>query len=153
MTKLRSLKELKKAWPDYEAALASNTVRRADELMALRTDALAEFHVHQARVAELSRLLHQIDERVNELKGKEPMVTDHAVVQYLRRHHGLDIDQLRHEIAGKIAECKRLEAAHSDRVGIKTMAHEHPSGLRLIVDERGVVVTCFYPYGQGKSGE
>ena len=64
---------------------------------------------------------------------KRPAVTDHAVIRYLERARGMDIDRVRAEIAEL---CRR--GLDQGACGVKV------EGLEFRIED-GVVVTCQHP--------
>lgn len=62
-----------------------------------------------------------------------PQIADHAVIRYLERHYGVDIDAIRAEM-----ECPAIQVATEFGCSVVVLGN----GVRLKVRE-GRVVTCF----------
>lgn len=63
---------------------------------------------------------------------EERQVTDHAIVRYLERVEGVDIEALKDRVRAFVAE-----ATATPTKGVR----QHPSGLQVIVNPGGVIVT------------
>ncbi|SON55794.1 hypothetical protein HDIA_2253 [Hartmannibacter diazotrophicus] len=53
------------------------------------------------------------------MTAREPIVTDHAVVRYLERVHGLDVAAVREHIAGRAATAVELGAIAVQIEGVR----------------------------------
>lgn len=65
-------------------------------------------------------------------------VTDHAVLRYLERAHGLDVDAVRRHLSGKVETGARLGAIGVTIDNVKLMLEHHRHEV--------VVVTALKPY-------
>ncbi len=120
---------------------ATRTVKELskEELINIRFELGREFNQQNTVLGDLSARLEAV---TRELKGREEVwdgyrITDHAVVRYLERYRGVDVDAIRREIA-KIANSARGADFGRRR-------HEE-TGATLGVDERDgfkVVTTIF----------
>lgn len=86
----------------YNQVLAMQAGQQAEE-EALQTEQamLDERHkVIADRLVELYHSQQRLAKQLEELKPKTPEVTDHAVVRYLERVVGMNVDELRRQIVG-----------------------------------------------------
>lgn len=65
-------------------------------------------------------------------------VTDHAVLRYLERAHGLDVDAVRRHLSGKVETGARLGAVGVTVENVKFVLEHHQLEV--------VVVTALKPY-------
>lgn len=65
-------------------------------------------------------------------------ITDHAVLRYLERAHGLDIDAVRRHLSGKVQTGARLGAVGVTIDNVKLVLERHEIEI--------VVVTALKPY-------
>lgn len=49
----------------------------------------------------LAKQQSQAEQQVAQLKTKSVVVSEHAIVRYMERVHGIDLDQLKNEIVGR----------------------------------------------------
>lgn len=75
---------------------------------------------------------------------KKPLhpVTDHAVLRYLERAKGVDVEAVRRELG------RRVEAACAEHSGMSAAIID---GIRFVISAEGVVVTA-YPQHQAERG-
>lgn len=68
---------------------------------------------------------------------KKPLhpVSDHAVLRYLERRHGLDVESVRRELG------HRVEAACEGQSGMSAAVID---GMRFVISAEGVVVTAMH---------
>ncbi len=77
-------------------------------------------------LAELARSLQTLQEEI-----QDPVVTDHAVLRYLEREKGMDIDAIREEmLSERVVEMIRFTRTGKVSVG---------NGRRLVVKDMAVV--------------
>lgn len=84
--------------------------------------------------AEKDRLIREANDRGERVRE----VTDHAVIRYLQRWMGVNIEEIREKI--------RIMANESEVVKSDIDArYFHPTGTLLITNDRGAVVTVLSP--------
>ena len=92
--------------------------KAASELKALRTfrrERLAEIEQQnkllmeaQQQMERLQQDLQQIETKIDNLISKEPVVTEHAMLRYLERVEGLDMEELRRKVMSPEMESQIL---------------------------------------------
>lgn len=109
---------------DLSGPLISDTLRNDLRDIHLLEDALGK------QLARLRAKRHRL--LVARAPMAEKQITDHAIVRWLERHEGMDIEKIKTDIRAYIAQCEQTEVKGVLR---------HPDGLEVIVDKKGVVVT------------
>ena len=93
--------------------------------------------VLSGRIASVRRHKARLKAEAVAAGDLERMVTDHAVLRYLERHRGIDIEAVRNELR-RIAN-EALQAKDSEH-------HWHEeSGVLLIIGDEGQVITVLAP--------
>ncbi|MCO5059662.1 MAG: hypothetical protein M9905_17630 [Rhizobiaceae bacterium] len=59
-------------------------------------------------------------------------VTDHAVLRYLERAHGLDVDAVRRHLSGKVLNGARLGAVAVTIENVKLVLREHADEIHVV---------------------
>ena len=91
------------------------------------------------RASKLSTLLAGVNAQINAYRcdeiaaGREVRsVSDHALLRYLERHKGIDMEAVRDEIRTMANEAEPLKDRET---------HAHPSGVVMIIGADGQVIT------------
>lgn len=88
------------------------------------------------RLSSLRRRREKLKRDLVELGKSERLVTDHALIRYLQRHKGIDVDAMRDE----------LRALADGAAPAKDGEHFwHPSGVIMIIGNEGQIVTVLSP--------
>lgn len=88
------------------------------------------------RLADVRRAKAALKARMADEGALERPVTDHAIVRYLERCTGLDVEAIRETVRGMVDESK--PAADGDFM-------LHPSGVVFVIGAEGQVVTVLSP--------
>jgi hypothetical protein len=75
------------------------------------------------------------------------MVSDHAVLRYLERAHGLDVEAVRKHLAGLTVTAVRLGAIAVTVENVKLVIHPHRDG-----SGRPIVTTALNPQWPAREG-
>jgi len=59
-------------------------------------------------------------------------VTDHAIIRYLERAHGLDVDAVRRHLAGRLVTGARLGAIGVTIDNVKLVLQHHDQGVTVV---------------------
>ena len=112
--------------------------RLISDLTRLLTDPL----VRSADVSALQRQLIDVEAAIDRIRGSEIIVTDHAVVRYLERVMGLNIQQLRCDIL----------PAPTARLAMQMGNGKYPlgNGARAVVYDKKVVSIVKKPVNQNR---
>lgn len=91
-----------------------------------------ELKRHQARKDELAQTLASVEGQIKNLTESGPVVSEHAILRYLQRVKGVDIDSVRREIMSeRTAEViNTLDSCQRLPIG---------DGVALVVENRRVV--------------
>jgi hypothetical protein len=65
-------------------------------------------------------------------------ISDHAIIRYLERAHGLDVDAVRRHLAGRLVTGARLGAIGVTIDNVKLVLQHHDQGV--------TVVTALFPH-------
>ena len=118
------------------------SVQSSHELKGLQTskerieaeirNAQRDVRIYTDKLTQLQRQLEQITTQIQALsKDTEPVVSEHALLRWLERKRGIDLEQVKQEVLqGRVDTIKQLG----------TCRLHTPDGLTLIV-KQGVVVT------------
>lgn len=93
-------------------------------------------HLLKHRLGEINQRREQLRKDRGELGLTHRPVRDHALLRYLERHKGIDVEAIRRELADLADEA--VPARDGEH-------HWHPSGVLLIIAENGAVVTVLSP--------
>lgn len=87
---------------------------------------------------QMSRLKAKRDNilRKQAMVSAELQVTDHAIVRYLERVEGYDVEALKSRVRGYLKE--------TAATGVKGV-YLHPQGQQVVVSARGLIVTVLPP--------
>ena len=88
----------------------------------------------QSMNKERERLLEKLAKRGRSMRVR--IVTDHALLRYLERHKGIDLDAIRDEIRGLADEALAFKDGEHYR---------HPNGVVMVLGNKGKVVTILSP--------
>lgn len=83
-------------------------------LVAERADLSALLNVIHNRVAGLKRRISEINRIIRTRENKYVNVTDHVLVQYMRRVKGIDVETYRDEIKQMLLRANAAEPLRSD---------------------------------------
>lgn len=89
-----------------------------------------------SRLAEVRRFKSALVVMKLKEDPSERIVTDHALLRYMQRHLGVDVDAIRNDLRRIAAESTPAKDGEH---------HWHDSGVMLILGEDGRVVTCLSP--------
>ncbi|MDJ1463426.1 hypothetical protein [Nitratireductor sp. GZWM139] len=64
--------------------------------------------------------------------SKSVHVTDHAVLRYLERAHGLDVEAVRRHLAGRVLRGARLGAVSVKIENVKLVLHRTDNQVRVV---------------------
>lgn len=93
---------------------------RGTRVPQLQDDVVAcEKELRLAR-EQLETAMKEVASLSEKVKGREPKVSDHALVRFLERHHGFDLDKFREEILTPV----RVEAIKAGASTIKVGSTE-----------------------------
>lgn len=116
-----------------------------EQLVSLRVDLGREMQVHSTKQNRLRLTIEDVTS-VLRLRGAPGWkISDHAVIRYLERRKGLDIDGVRAEIADKLNAAK-ADGTVSLRKG-DAVAYGI-DGMMYVVTRDNLVVSC-YPEREG----
>lgn len=111
------------------------------ELLALRADMQNFKHVLGSSVSSLGEQIEVLTAEIKARQGKRFEVTDHAVVQYMSRVMGIDVEAIRQKMAEILSSGVPTTHLKSD-----AKAYE-AGGVIFVVARKGKVVTV-YPLGE-----
>jgi hypothetical protein len=113
----------------------------AADLLARRADLGSFRHVLGAAASEIGQHIEILTAEIKSRERKRFAVTDHAVIQYLRRVMGYDTEAVRNKIATLLED--GVPRAH-----LKSDARAYEAdGVIFVIARKGVVVTA-YPVGE-----
>lgn len=105
--------------------------KRAEELLKNKEDTANLQRQGRTIREDLEKLDKQIDLELSAIQNETLEVSDHAIVRYLERVEGLDIDRIKREIKGTIKPINGIE-------DFKKYTY-HKDGFRYVVIENSVV--------------
>ena len=114
-----------------------------EELVNMRIELIREKNIIAASASELSARADLISEELKTRTDQEFngfRITDHAVVRYLQRHRGIDMDAVRQEIADMAARSKPHRTG-----GVRTVARlDDETSMSLGISESDRTVTTVF---------
>jgi predicted transcriptional regulator len=117
-----------------------------DDLRQERSDLYSVAHALGARAAAITAKADEIGDEIARREGDMFDVTDHAVLQYLKRVRGYDVESVRDEL-------KQIMAAAVPTGALRGQAEAYTAeGLVFVVSRRRLVVTV-YPQQQAEEIE
>jgi hypothetical protein len=120
------MRPIKPETTESDGAMLSN-----DQLSNDIDDLLAVENRLQAKLALLRRARDDL-KRERIARGlKTRSVSDHAIVRYLERCKGTDVERFREELRAMVSECVETDDGE----------HIHPSGALLVLGQDGQIVT------------
>lgn len=112
-------------------------------LASMRADLGSLMHVHGATVNKLRVESEAITAILHSREKPELEVSDHAVVRWLEKVKGFDVDALRHEIADAAMEAKRTGDGSICRAKGDAVAYSKDQ-VTFVVAHRNTIVTVVY---------
>lgn len=107
------------------------------DLLTRRTDLGSFQNVLGAAVSEIGNSIEAVTEEIRTREGKMFEVSDHALIQYLRRVIGYDTEAVRHEIVELLSRAAPMETVKSDAKAYLA------GGIIFVVARKGKVVTAY----------
>lgn len=118
--------------------MAIKSTQELKQLQSRRTKLLASIKVAEEDSKEKNRLCSQlkeqlkaINQKITDLENSEVIVTEHAIIRYLERAMGLDLEQIKREILSERNEAL-IEQLGSGKYPIG-------SGLKAVVKGKAIV--------------
>ena len=113
-----------------------------EDLVALRSDIGSLMHIHSASANNLRQQAEAITVILKSRERPAFEISDHAVVRYLQKVKGFDVDGLRREIADLAARAKANGPGIECRAKGDAVAYEI-DGIGFTVARYNCVVTCY----------
>ena len=114
-----------------------------EELINLRAETAREIGIIQSSISDLRSRIDLIREELDKRTDQQFngfRITDHAVVRYLQRHKGIDMDAVRQEIAEIASRSKPTR-----NNGVRTIARkDDETALSLGISEGDHTVTTVF---------
>lgn len=127
-------------------AFAALAEKPSNELAARRADLGSLMHVYGAAVNKLRVEAEAITTLLHAREKPQLEVSDHAVVRWLEKVKGMDMNALRQEIADAATEAKNEGDGSICRAKGDAVAYTK-SGVTFVVARRNIIVTVvFGPY-------
>lgn len=83
------------------------------------------------KIVELERARQSILNEINKLKVKDLIVTEHALLRFLERTYGVDLEQIKRQILTEEMR-GRIDSFGNGKF-------PHPDGYKLVVKDRAIV--------------
>lgn len=112
-----------------------------DEIEDEIADLSAELSKASGRVSAMRREIRRLRAIKADRGNAERLVNDHALLRFMQRHKGIDVDAFR-------AELRRI-AGESEPFG-DGEHHRHPSGVVMVLGDEGQVITVLSPEQSAK---
>lgn len=125
-------------------AMARLADKPSSTLAALRADLGSLMHVHGATVNKLRVEAEAITAILHARERPEFEVSDHAVVRWLEKVEGFDMDALRRRIADAAKEAKESGEGAICRAKGDAVAYTNADSVTFVVAHRNNIVTIVF---------
>lgn len=126
--------------------LASLISKPNSELVALRADIGSLMHVHGAAVNKLRIDAEAITAILHGRERPDLEVSDHAVVRWLEKVKGMDVTEIRNDIAAMARAAKANGDGETCRAKGDAVAYSHGDITFVVAKHNTIVTVVFGPY-------
>lgn len=129
-----------------EERLVALAAKPSSELAAIRADIGSLMHVHGATVNRLRVESEAITTILHARERPDFEVSDHAVVRWLEKVKGFDVNALRQEIANEAIQAKRDGNGVICRAKGDAVAYTRNDVTFIVAHRNNIVTVVFGPY-------